>query len=59
MNHCYDDIDAQQARLDEIRRQIEAGTYETPERLSAAVDSLLLDLEGRAESVDRLPRKPR
>ena len=30
----------QQARLVEIRRQIDAGQYETPERLSAAVEAL-------------------
>ena len=41
------------ARLAEIRRQIAAGTYETPERLSAAVDALLEDLEGRETSADK------
>ncbi len=32
---------ARAARLADIRRQIEAGTYETPARLSAAADKLL------------------
>ena len=32
-----------QARLGEIRRQIEAGTYDTRERLSAAIDAMLAD----------------
>jgi hypothetical protein len=41
-----------QWRLAEIRREIAARTYETPERLSAAVDVLLVDLEGGSDSVD-------
>ncbi len=35
-----------QVRLAEIRRQIQAGTYENPERLSAAIDALLEDFAG-------------
>ena len=42
------DSEDRQARLKEIRRQIAAGTYETPEKLSAAVDKLLERME-RAE----------
>ncbi len=50
----------QQERLAEIRQQIAAGTYETPERLSVAVDGLLDDLAGRGEFADDYrPRKPR
>lgn len=50
----------QQERLAEIRQQIAAGTYETPERLSAAVEALLDDLEGRGEiSGGFRPRQPR
>jgi anti-sigma-28 factor FlgM len=36
-----------EARLAEIRRQIAAGTYETPARLEAAIDAFL----------DRAPRR--
>ena len=44
-------------RLAEIRQAIAAGTYETPDRISAAVDALLADLEAQAESNgDGLPR---
>lgn len=32
-----------QQRLAEIRRQIKAGTYETRERISAAIDAILED----------------
>jgi hypothetical protein len=35
-----------QARLAEVRREIAAGTYETHERLEAAVDALLDELVG-------------
>jgi len=38
-----------QARLADIRRQIEDGTYETRERLAAAVDALLEDFAGQPE----------
>ena len=34
-----------QARLAEIRRQIAAGTYETPEKIAAAVEKMLARLE--------------
>ena len=33
-----------QARVDELRHQIAAGVYETPEKLSVAIDRLLDDL---------------
>jgi hypothetical protein len=41
------------ARLAEIRRQVDADAYETPERLNAAVDSLAEDLSRRASSKRR------
>ncbi|HEY1599046.1 MAG TPA: hypothetical protein VGG64_05560 [Pirellulales bacterium] len=46
-------------RLAEIRQAIEAGTYETPERLSAAVDALLDDFEGREDSANGPRRRPK
>jgi hypothetical protein len=39
---------AREDRIAQIRREIAAGTYETPERLSAAVDRLLQHLEAEA-----------
>jgi negative regulator of flagellin synthesis FlgM len=33
-------------RVDEIRRQLAAGTYETPEKLELALDRLLDELRG-------------
>lgn len=38
--------DIQHNRIDEIRRMIASGVYETPERLSVALDRLLDDLNG-------------
>ncbi len=35
---------ARAARLEEIRREIAAGTYLTPEKIEGAVDALLRDL---------------
>jgi negative regulator of flagellin synthesis FlgM len=35
-----------QERVEEIRRQIAAGTYETPEKLERAMDNLLGELMG-------------
>jgi hypothetical protein len=35
-----------QARIAEIRRQIAEGTYETPAKIEAAVEKLLVRLEG-------------
>jgi len=35
-----------QERVEEIRRQIAAGAYETPEKLEVAVDRLLEELRG-------------
>ena len=57
-----------QARLADIRRQIQAGTYETRERLNAAIDAILEDFAGQpdgasgdssAESDESLSRWPR
>ena len=48
-----------QDRLAQIRREVATGAYETPERLSAAVDELLADLEGRVNSADAPPRRPK
>ncbi len=39
--------DIGQGRVDEIRRMIAAGVYETPERLSVALDRLLDELNTR------------
>jgi len=39
------------ARLAELKRQIAAGTYETPERLAAAVEGLLAE-QGWDEAAD-------
>ncbi|CAN5866152.1 hypothetical protein BH23PLA1_BH23PLA1_26150 [soil metagenome] len=33
-------------RVEEIRRQIAAGTYETPEKIEKALDNLLRELQG-------------
>jgi anti-sigma28 factor (negative regulator of flagellin synthesis) len=50
-------------RVAEIRRQIADGTYETPEKLSAAVDALLDKLtptESEAETLRQIVRnRPR
>lgn len=46
-----------QQRLAEIRRQIEAGTYETPEKLEAAVDAMLAKLHNQHDQPG--PKKPR
>ncbi len=51
--------DERQARLASIRRQIEAGTYETPARLAVAVERLAADLEDRDEFAVPRPRKPK
>ncbi len=45
-----------EAHLAEIRRQIVDGTYETPERLEAAVNALLDEL---CEESDRPPPRPK
>lgn len=34
-----------QSLIDEVRAQIEAGTYDTPERLDAALDGLIEDAD--------------
>lgn len=33
-------------RVEEVRRQIAAGTYETPEKIEKALDNLLNELQG-------------
>jgi hypothetical protein len=43
MNRAAETASVREARLAEIRRQIRAGTYETRERLSAAIDAILED----------------
>jgi hypothetical protein len=59
MNRHDEISNVRDSRLAEIRRQITAGTYETPERLSAAVDALLADLDGRADSAEEPRRWPK
>jgi hypothetical protein len=46
-------------RLAAIQQAIATGTYETPERLSAAVDALAADFDARADSDDRRLRRPK
>ena len=48
-----------QARLANIRREIGAGTYETPDRLSIAVERLAADLEDQDDFSVTRPRKPK
>ena len=43
-----------QARVAEIQRQVRAGTYETRERLSAAIDALLEDFAGQPDGASGL-----
>lgn len=43
------------ARIAAIRREIAAGTYETPEKLSAALDAMLEKIEKN----DAPPPRPR
>ena len=43
------------ARIAAIRREIAAGTYETPEKLSAALDAML----EKIEKTDAPPTRPR
>jgi len=59
MNRPDDTCDQRQTRLLEIRQEIAADTYETPARLSAAVEALLDDLEGRGEFSGRPCRRPK
>lgn len=52
MNRRHSESEVQRAeRLAEIRRQIQTGTYDTPERLALAVDALFdrLALNNRPE----------
>lgn len=48
-----------EARLAEIRRQIDLGVYETPERLERAVDALLDRLNSSETPPDAPKPKPR
>ena len=50
------DSENRQARLAEIRREIEAGTYETPEKLEAAVEKLLERLVASGDANFNNPR---
>lgn len=43
-----------QVRLAEIQRQVRAGTYETRERLSAAIDALLEEFDGQPDGASGL-----
>ncbi len=45
MSRSVENSAQRQARLAEIRRQIAEGTYETPERIAAAVEKMLERLE--------------
>jgi hypothetical protein len=49
---------ARDLRLAEIRRQIAAGTYETPDKLSAALDAFL-DQQSQDDQPDDLADKPK
>jgi hypothetical protein len=49
MSRAVETAAQRQARLAEIRRQIEAGVYETRERLAGAVDALLADFAGQPD----------
>jgi hypothetical protein len=49
MPRAAETVAERQARLAEIRRQIDAGTYETRERLSAAVDAFLEDFDDQPD----------
>lgn len=52
------DLDSadREARLAEIRRQIAAGTYETPDKLEQAIDAFL-DRMAPAEADSGRPRR--
>jgi len=59
MKRPHESPDERDSRLVEIRRAIAAGTYETTERLSAAVDALLADLDGRGDFADEPRPRPK
>lgn len=53
------DASDRQARIAEIRRQIAAGAYETPDKLEQAIDAFLdREAAGEAHTADPKP-KPR
>jgi len=48
------------ASIADIKREIAAGTYETPERLAAAVEAMLsAELGEDGKSADNRPVKPK
>ena len=53
MSHSSESSDQRKARLAEIRRQIAEGTYETPEKISAAVDKMLELFDSSADAPQR------
>lgn len=55
----FSDSAGREARIAEIRRQIAAGAYETPERLDRAVDALLDRLNSGETAPDAPKPKPR
>ncbi len=44
-----------QARIEQIRREIAAGTYDSPERLDAALDAFLQSADGQAPATSSGP----
>lgn len=44
--------DVQHARIDEIRRMIASGVYETPEKMAVALDRVLRDLRAAGSSTE-------
>lgn len=53
------DAAARQARVAEIRRQIAAGTYETPEKLEQAIEAFLDRLPPPDVAAIGPPRRPK
>jgi anti-sigma-28 factor FlgM len=53
------DAAARQARVAEIRRQIAAGTYETPEKLEQAIEAFLDRLPPPGIAPIGPPRRPK
>lgn len=59
MRDFHENPEQRRQRLARIRQEITAGIYETAERLSAAVDALTADLEGRDDRSAGAPRRPK